>query len=164
MYEIMEAIGASAIGEFMAASPFAFPAVETVHVIAITTVIGFIAVVDLRLIGLASTGYPVTRLSRSLLPVTWIAFALAVVTGALLFASQPVTYFDNTAFRFKMVLILLAGLNMLAFHHGTMRGIAAWDRDGPIPAPARLAGLLSLAIWILVVAFGRWIGFTTSPF
>ena len=163
MYETLDAIAASPIGDYMAANAFAFPAVETVHVVAITTVIGFIAIVDLRLLGLASASYPISRLSRALLPTTWIAFALAVVSGALLFTSQPATYFDNTAFRIKMALILLAGLNMLAFHFLTMRNIEAWDKGGPVPAAARLAGLLSLLIWVVVVACGRWSGFTTSP-
>jgi len=164
MYELLDAIGASPIGDYMAANPAAFPTVETVHVVAITTVIGLIAIVDLRLIGLASASYPITRLSRALLPATWIAFVLAVITGALLFSSQPVTYFENTAFRVKMALIIFAGLNMMVFHFLTMRSIAAWDREGGVPVTAKLAGLLSLVTWVLVVVFGRWIGFTMSPF
>jgi hypothetical protein len=162
---LLDALSASAIGEFMAVNPLAFPAVETVHVIAITTVIGLIAIVDLRLLGLAGRSYSITRLSGAMLPATWIAFLLALVTGALLFASQPATYFDNTAFRLKIALILLAGVNMMVFHRLTMRNIAAWDgATGRIPLGARIAGGLSLIMWILVVAFGRWIGFTTSPF
>lgn len=164
MQETLEALGASPIGDFMAADPFAFPTVETVHVVAITLVIGFIAILDLRLIGVASTSYPVSRLSRALLPPTWIAFVLAAISGALLFMSQPATYFDNTAFRVKAALIVFAGLNMLAFHLFTMRGVPAWDKEGSLPPAARLAGLLSLLTWIGVVAFGRWIGFTMSPF
>lgn len=164
MHEILDAIGSSPIGDFMAADPAAFPAVETVHVVAITTVIGLIAIVDLRLIGLAAISYPISRLSRALLPPTWIAFLLAAISGTLLFMSQPPAYFDNMAFRIKIALILLAGLNMLVFHFITMRDIAAWDRGGSIPVTARLAGLLSLLIWIAVVACGRWIGFTIAPF
>jgi len=164
MIEILDALGASPIGDFMATNAAAFPAVETVHVMAITTVIGLIVIVDLRLIGLAAISYPITRLSRALLPATWIAFILSVITGALLFSTQPVTYFGNTAFRIKMLLILLAGINMLVFHRISMRSIASWDRDAPVPARARLAGLLSLVIWVAVVACGRWIGFTTAPF
>jgi len=161
---VLEALSASPVGEYMAINPLAFPAVETVHVIAITTVIGLIAIVDLRLLGLAARSYSITRLSCAMLPATWIAFVLALMTGALLFASQPATYFDNTAFRLKIALILLAGVNMMVFHRLTMRNIASWDEAGSIPLGARAAGGLSLVIWILVVAFGRWIGFTTSPF
>jgi hypothetical protein len=164
MNELLEALGSSAIGDFMAVNPIAFPTVETLHVMAITAVLGVIAIVDLRLVGLAGTSYAITRMAKTLLPVTWIAFGLAVITGALLFSSQPLTYAGNFSFRMKLVLIAAAGLNMLVFHFVTMRGIAAWDRDAPVPLAGRLAGGLSILIWLLVVAFGRWIGFTMSPF
>lgn len=164
MYEILDAIAMSPLGDFMAASSYAFPAFETLHVMAITTVIGFIAIVDLRLLGVASLGYPITRLSRAMLPTTWIAFVISVISGIVLFTSQPAAYFDNTAFRVKILLILFAGINMVVFHFMTMRNIHEWDKGGSIPLGARLAGLISLIVWVLVVAFGRWIGFTNSPF
>lgn len=141
-----------------------FPWLEVGHVLSITTVVGTIALVDLRLLGVASTSYPVSRLTKTLLPVTWIAFGFALVTGALLFSSQPATYFNNFAFRMKMLMLIAAGLNMAAFHLLTMRGISLWDKDAPVPLAAKAAGFLSLIIWALIVAFGRWIGFTTSPF
>jgi len=164
MNELFEAIGSSAVGDFMAANPYAFPTVESLHVMAITAVLGVIVIVDLRLIGLAGTSYAITRMARTLLPATWIAFLIAVVTGALLFTSQPLTYAGNFSFRMKLALIAAAGLNMMVFHFVTMRGIAQWDRDAPVPFAAKLAGGLSIAIWLMVVAFGRWIGFTMSPF
>lgn len=164
MNELIEAIANSSIGIMMAENPIAFPWVETVHVVAITTVLGVIAIVDLRLLGLAGVSYPVSRLSNTLVPVTWVAFALAAITGALLFTSQPATYVENFAFQMKMLLLVAAGLNMALFHLFTMKGIAVWDKDAVLPIGARLAGLLSLVIWVLVVGFGRWIGFTMSPF
>lgn len=164
IHQYLEAVGNSPIGVFMAENPSAFPWAETFHVMAITTVIGVIAIVDLRLIGVASTSYPVSRLTKALLPLTWIAFACAVVTGLLLFSSQPLTYYDNFAFRMKMVLLVAAGFNMVVFHLLTMRGIALWDRDAPVPVAAKVAGILSILIWIMIVIFGRWVGFTMSPF
>ena len=161
---ILEAIGASPIGSFMAESSVAFPWVETAHVAAITTVIGVIAIVDLRLIGVASVSYSISRLTKALLPLTWAAFALAGVTGLLLFSSQPVTYFSNFAFRMKMILLVAAGLNMIVFHLVTMRGISLWDRDAPVPGAAKAAGIMSILIWVAIVVCGRWIGFTMSPF
>ncbi|MEO9133181.1 MAG: hypothetical protein ABI240_18495, partial [Sphingomonas sp.] len=125
---------------------------------------GVIAMVDLRLLGLASQSYSVSRLTKALLPITWVAFACAVVTGLLLFSSQPATYYANFAFRMKMLLLLAAGFNMVLFHIFTMRGIALWDRDSAVPPAARVAGLLSLITWVLVVGCGRWIGFTMAPF
>jgi hypothetical protein len=154
----------SAIGTLVRENGLVFPWLEVAHVLSITTVVGTIALVDLRLVGLASTSYPISRLTKALLPLTWIAFGFALVTGALMFTGQPTTYFNNFAFRMKMVLLLAAGLNMAVFHLLTMRGISLWDRDAPVPMAAKVAGILSMIIWALIVAFGRWIGFTTSPF
>ena len=135
-----------------------FPAVESLHVIAMAMVAGTIFIVDTRLIGLTSTRLPFTYVSHRLLPWTWGAFACAVVTGALMFISSAINYYGNTPFRVKMVLLLLAGLNMLAFQLVTFRGVAAWDSGRPPPA-ARTAALFSIALWGGVIGFGRWIGF-----
>ena len=163
-YELLQSINDSAIGTLVRENGLLFPWLEVLHVLAISVVVGSIAIVDLRLIGLASTTYPISRLTKSMLPMTWIAFAFALASGALLFSSQPINYFENTAFRGKMLLLLAAGLNMAFFHLLTMRGLALWDRDAPTPLAARIAGIMSILIWVLIVAFGRWIGFTLSPF
>lgn len=136
-----------------------FPAIETVHVIAFTTVVGAIAIVDLRLLGVLAHHRSVQRLTRELLPLTWGAFALAVVTGSLLFASNAVRYADNPAFQIKFAILALAGANMAVFHAGAFRHVDAWDEAERPPRGARFAGAASLALWIGVVAAGRFIGF-----
>lgn len=143
-------------------SPWAFPTIESFHVIAAALVVGTIVIVDLRLLGLASTGRAFSELSRDVLPWTWVAFAIAALTGALMFVSQPVDYFGNTAFRIKLALLVCAGINMVIFHFVTQRGIATWDQAAAPPA-GRIAGALSIAFWVVVVFFGRQIGFTMSP-
>ncbi len=126
-------------------------------------VFGTIMIIDLRLIGKASMNRTVTGLMGEILPLTWVAFALAVLTGALLFISQPVDYAANTAFRLKMVALAFAGLNMLAFHAGAYRHVATWDALTLPPTRARLAGAVSLTLWIAIIACGRTIGFTMFP-
>ena len=163
-YDFLQSLNDSAVGTAIREGETLFPWLEVAHVVAVTTVFGSILVVDLRLLGIASTTYPISRLTKSMLPLTWVAFIGALVTGSLMFCSQPINYFDNFAFRAKMLLLVAAGLNMIVFHLLTMRGIALWDRDAPTPLSARLAGVSSILIWVLVVAFGRWIGFTLSPF
>src|SRR5262249_21748680 len=115
---------------------------------------------DLRLLGVASRNRPVTRLIREVLPVTWSAFAVAALTGGTLFTSNAVEYAKNFPFQMKMVLMALAGLNMLAFHFVTYRSVATWDEAARPPPAARLAGACSITLWLGIVAFGRWIGFT----
>jgi hypothetical protein len=146
----------TAIGE----STWMFPTIETVHVLALTLVVGSISTVDLRLLGLTNKQRSITELTAETLPWTWVAFAVAAVAGLLMFCSKALTYYEDIPFRIKMVCMALAALNMLTFHALTARDIAKWDRGVPPPA-VKLAGALSLSLWIAIVAAGRWIGFTT---
>ncbi|MDB5461542.1 MAG: hypothetical protein JWO72_3283 [Caulobacteraceae bacterium] len=144
----------------------AFPVLEAVHVSAVMLVFGSICMMDLRLLGAASLSQPVTRLSDEVLPWTWTAFAVAVVSGSLLMSGQAGAYAVNAQFQLKMALMLAAGCNMALFHFGVWRGVDAWDRAVAPPARAKLAGFLSLALWIGVIVAGRWVGwtFSASPF
>lgn len=149
-----------AIAEWIRTTVRATPILESAHVVALCIVFGTILIVDLRLLGLPSTRRSFTRITNELLPITWWAFVAAAITGALLFTLNSLSYYGNTAFRVKMVLLLLAGVNMFVFHRYTMPSAAAWDRDAPPPAAARVSGAISLALWISVIFLGRWIGFT----
>ncbi|MBT2188193.1 DUF6644 family protein [Sphingobium nicotianae] len=160
---ILDAIAALPIGQYIAEDPVAFPWTETAHVICLVIVFGSILLIDLRLMGLASRDYSVNALTRTILPVTWVAFLGAAITGALLFSSNPHGYWGNFYFKAKMCLLLAAGVNMLVFHFVTQRR-APMDQPGVLPGGARLAGFISAVIWIAVIACGRWIGFTMSPF
>ena len=154
---------ATRASEFIRESEWAFPAIESVHVIALTLVIGTIAVVDLRLLEMASNNRAYAELAREVLPWTWGAFVLAAMSGTLLFISQPLAYFSNWAFRTKFVVLFLAGLNMLVFQLITGRNVSHWNRDAAVPRAAKIAATLSLVFWIAVVFFGRRIGFTMMP-
>jgi hypothetical protein len=136
--------------------------IEAVHVIALSLVFGTITVVDLRLLGVASRRRPFERLSSELLKWTWGAFALSALTGAMMFTTNARVYADNTAFRIKLVLLVLAGLNMLAFHLTDGRTVAVWDRRPSAPPLGRIAAALSIILWIAIIAAGRVIGFTTT--
>jgi hypothetical protein len=148
---------ARAIGE----NEVLFPWIESVHVLAIVLVVGTISIVDLRLLGVASLDLGVRRLMRDVIPYTWGAFAVAAITGLLMFSSDAVHYAHNFFFQGKLVLLALAGLNMAAFHLIGIRDIERWDTGtGQTPIAARAAATISLLVWIAVVAFGREIGFT----
>lgn len=157
---LVQSIEASGIAEWMRSSVKAMPIVESVHVLAAATVFGTILVVDLRLLGLPNTQRAFTRVSQEMLRLTWAAFALAAITGSLMFAANAHTYYINTAFRLKMLALLGAGLNMLVFQRITFRGVGTWDAGSPTPPAGRLAGALSILIWLTVIFLARWIGFT----
>ena len=84
---------------------------------------------------------------------------MAVCSGALLFSSNATHYWGTVPFRAKMLLIILAGINMMVFHATIHRSIDAWGRQPRTPRAAKISGAVSLGLWIGVVTFGRWIGF-----
>ena len=137
-----------------------FPLIESVHVVAICLVVGSVLAVDLRLLGLASTTRPVSRVIEGILPLTWAAFAVALASGSLLFISNATKYLENGYFVAKMFLIAAAGLNMAIFHLVNGKDLKRWENERRLPFQAKLAGGLSIVLWIAVVACGRWIGFT----
>lgn len=143
-------------------SLYLFPLIESVHVIGLTLVFGTIAIIDLRLLGLASTRRPFTAIASDVLRWTWLAFAITVATGLLMFVTSAGTYYQNPYFRGKMVLLLLSGVNMLAFELTARRSVQRWDQHLAGPTAGRVVATVSLALWISVIVLGRWVGFTTG--
>jgi hypothetical protein len=137
-----------------------FPFIESVHVLSICLVVGSILAVDLRLLGLASIRRSVSRVTHGILPLTWCAFVVAVASGGLLFISNATKYLGNGFFIAKLFLIGAAGLNMMIFHAISAKDLPRWENESRLPLPARLAGGLSILLWVAVVACGRWVGFT----
>jgi hypothetical protein len=164
--DLIQAVQATGVAEWVRSDPLAFPVLEGLHVASVMLVVGSIAMLDLRLIGVSSRNHAVTKLSDEVLPWTWASFAFAVVTGALLTTGQASAYAANPQFRWKLALMVLAGVNMLVFHLITWRSVQAWNTATPTPPAAKIAGLLSLGCWIAVVILGRWVGWTllSSPF
>lgn len=151
--------------EWLQATPLAvsisetwFPGVESIHVIALSLVVGTIFIVDLRLLGLSTPSLGIKYLAERVTPWTWKAFVLAAITGGLLFAANATTYYDNTPFRIKVVLLVLAGINMAYFQFVVFRDVDKWDAGRPAAA-ARFAGAMSILLWTGVIISGRWIGF-----
>jgi hypothetical protein len=157
---IVAGIEGLAVAEWMRSSLKAMPFVEAAHVLASATVFGTILIVDLRLLGFPSTQRSLRLVEHELLRLTWAAFFLAVITGALMFAANAATYFANTPFRLKMLALLAAGVNLAVFQLITFRTVANWDKDKPPPGAARFAGAASIVIWVAVIFLARWIGFT----
>lgn len=143
-------------------SLFLFPLIESAHVVGLTLVFGTIAIVDLRLLGLASTHRPFHRVSADVFKWTWTAFLLTVITGALMFITNANVYFHNGYFRAKMALLLLAGINVAAFELTAARTVRQWDAEPAAPPLGRAVATVSLIVWLAVIVTGRMIGFTTT--
>jgi hypothetical protein len=158
--ELVQAVQDSAVAQWMRHSLKAMPIVEATHVLAVALVFGTVLVVDLRLLGIPDSRRPFTTVSREMLRMTWCAFLVALITGALMFAPNALTYYDNTAFRLKLLALAGAGINMAIFELLTIRSVAGWNQDSRPPPAARTAALLSIVLWIAVIFLGRWIGFS----
>lgn len=135
-----------------------FPTLETVHVIAAAMVVGSILWVDLRMLGLGANSYPISLLSRELIPWTWCAFGIAAITGLGMFITRAAGHLENPAFQSKLVLLVLAGLNMVYFHFKVYKDVSQWDTAASTPASVKIAGFLSLLLWSGVMLAGRWVG------
>lgn len=162
---IWQQIEGSSLGVKIAEAEYLFPAIETVHVIALVTVIGVIALMDLRLLGIVARSKSVAAMERDTVPLTWTAFAIALISGLLLFVSKASTYMANPYFLWKMGLMLAAGMNMALFHLKWSKGMADWGKAGmPIPTAAKVSGLLSLGLWLIIPLCGRIVGFTLGVY
>jgi hypothetical protein len=160
LWEFISYFEDSSLADSIRENDVLFPLIESVHVVSICLVVGSILVVDLRLLGLASIHRSVSRVTSGVLPLTWCAFAVAAASGILLFISNATKYLENGYFVAKIFLICAAGLNMAIFHGISTRDLPRWENETSLPLPARLAGGLSILLWVLVVTCGRWIGFT----
>ena len=140
-------------------SLYMYPLVESTHVLSLTLFVGLTAMMDLRLLGLTMRAVPVSQVTTRLLPWIRIGFGVMMFTGVLLFYAIPVRNYQNIFFRVKMVLLVLAGLNVWYFHTRTERTVDAWDLAARTPKAARVAAIASLVLWASVVVTGRMIAY-----
>lgn len=151
--EWMRAIEETRISEVVRES--AFPYIEGTHVLALSLSVGMIAWFDLRLLGAAMRSRPVSEVYENLKGWMLAGFCVMFVTGALLFVAHATKAYESVFFRTKVALLLLAGVNAFTFHRIVKRRTPSWN-DAPVPpAAARMAGLMSLVLWLAVIAAGR---------
>jgi hypothetical protein len=137
-------------------STLLYPAIETSHLLLLAFSVGTIVWVDMRLLGWAMRREPLTDILQQLQPYTLTAFALAFATGLTLLSAEPIKCYNSPVFRFKMIALALAGVNAGIFHTTVYRSVAKWDQGVKVPPQAKLAGAMSLFLWTVVIALGRW--------
>ncbi len=156
---LLHGLNESAFSTHLRESDWTFSLIETVHVLSIAVMAGTIAIVDLRLLGVLFRQQRVSQLTVQVTPGTWIGFVLMAISGTLLFIAQPEKNAVNPAFQAKAVLLVLAGLNLIAFHRFVFRDVAAWDERPTPPLAVRLSGGASLALWATIIVLGRLIAY-----
>jgi uncharacterized membrane protein YhdT len=153
---IFTAIEKSPIGQGILASAWLFPAIEAVHLLALSVIGGAVLVVNFRLLGIGIVSQPVSRIARSARP--WMNWSLVVmlITGFLLFTSEATKCYYHFAFWFKMTCLLLA----CTFTYTLYKKVVMEDAATLTPFRAKLAALTSIVLWTGVGIGGRWIGFS----
>jgi hypothetical protein len=135
---------------WLATHPYAYPALETLHIVGIALLLGNLVLLELRVWGLAPE-LPLPPLARWAIGLALSGFALAGLSGLLMFAADPGEMLASRTFVVKMALVTLAGLNAAMFHaRGGLRQL-----DGV----ARLQTVVSLGLWLAVIICGRWIAY-----
>jgi hypothetical protein len=140
-------------------SEIAYSIIESSHVWSLCLFFGLTVMFDLRLLGWTMRKVPVSEFANRVLPWTIAGFIVMVISGTLLFYAIPLRSYQNLFFRAKVIMMLLAGLNVWLFHSRVYPGVIKWDLDPIPPKAARIAGAVSLALWIGVVVSGRMIAY-----
>lgn len=140
------------MAELLNSSPMVFPVLECIHIFGFILLAGSVALIDFRLLFAVLPGASPAELAEDMMPWNLAGLGLALTSGALLFASDPDHYYLNRAFQIKMAVLLIA----LGFDH-TIHKRAL--RSGS----AKLVPCISLALWMLVIGGGIFIGFVTGP-
>jgi hypothetical protein len=135
-----------------------YPALETSHYLGLACLVGGIMLIDLRLLGFARS-LPL-RSMIGLVPWVWAGFGINAVSGTLIFIYGATNFSGNSAFRLKLVLMLLAGINALIFTLAAARDGARWVDSGRVPVAIRLVATASFVLWLGVVTAGRWMAYT----
>jgi hypothetical protein len=142
-------------------SYYSFPVVEVIHVVTYGTFFGGMMMLDFRLLGVGRF-ISSQQTMRHILNIALYAFALAVLSGIVFFFVTPWEYPVNPIFQYKMMLILLAGINALWMHRYLLADIDQWDMNVKPPGRVRLSALVSICLWVGVVACGRLIAYSSS--
>lgn len=153
----------TSFGTLIRESTWAEPIIETIHVLTLTVFLGFVILLDLRLLDLALRRTPISRVFAQLNPWLFAAFAVMLVTGISLFAGDPVLFYGTLFFKVKMLMLLAAALNVVVFNFTLGRTLTQWDSLARTPTGAKITGIVSLVLWISVVACGRGIAYVLPP-
>ena len=135
-----------------------FPLLESIHVLAVTFMVGCVLVVDLRLLGWTARSESLPRMTAELVPWAWSAAVPAVLTGLALFISRPAAYAANPALQLKLLALLLLALNVFYYHRGLLPRLCARGTSPEGHLHVRLVGGTSLLLWLATLLAGRWIG------
>ena len=156
---MLEWLEATSLAASVRQATWFYPILEIIHITGLVLVTGTAMMFDLRLLGL-SKRLPVDALAQHLLP--WSRrglFFLVIPSGFLLFMSNAVELGNDFMFWLKMFLLFAAILNALRFHRITFKSVSGWHEFAPTPASEKVTTVISLTLWIAVIACGRLLAY-----
>jgi len=159
LQHLCQLLNDSSLGTMIRESDYAYSIIESVHVLAITLVVGTIAILDLRMLGVVLRPIAVTQIAQAVFPLTWTGFAVSFLSGFLLFWAESAKMYGNPSFRVKLILLALVGLNPLIFHSTVYRRVHEWESNDRTPWRARTAAIASLTLWSGIIIAGRAIAY-----
>jgi hypothetical protein len=150
---------------YMRESTWGEPIVESIHVLTLTLFLGFAVMLDMRLLGVVLKRRRMSEVLAQLNPWLFGGFTIMIVTGVMLFSADPVTFYYTHPpfFKIKMIMLILAGVNVLIFNATIGRKVAQWDLSPTTPGAAKVAGTVSIVLWVLIIAAGRAIAYVLPP-
>jgi hypothetical protein len=163
LVDLVHWINETAFSQYLRESELAFPLTEAVHLIGLGISVGTIVWVDLRLMGKVMRDVRVTEVVSRLEPWAIAGFAVMMLSGLFLFLGKPDNYYSTSAFKLKMLLLPLAGLNVLVFHRRVFPNVAQWDGDAIPPWQGRMVGAVSMSLWLVIIVLGRWTAYFADP-
>ncbi len=155
MESFVQAVEGSALNQWVIGSAWTWPIMETLHFIGLSLLLGALLIIDLRMAGFFRRINIVA--THKLLPWVFAGFGINLITGFLFVMGDPARYTANVGFRWKMVLLLVAGANALWFWFRINPLVKSWEPHGDTPLEAKTIAIVSLAVWFGVLLLGRLI-------
>ena len=156
LLSVVQWLNETSVSIYLRESELAFPLTEAIHLLGLGISVGTVLWVDLRLMGICMRGERVSEVVGRLEPWAAFGFTIMMASGLLLFLGKPETYYTTAVFRVKMLLLPVAGLNVLFFHRKIYPNVVQWDEEAVLPWQGRVVGLVSVAVWLGIIALGRW--------
>ncbi len=160
MQDVADFFTSSIVHKWIIEQFWIFPLCETLHFIGLSFLFGALLVVDGRVLGLCK--FVNMKEAMKFIPVAIVGFSVNLITGYFFMTSDPNNYIYNYGFQWKMVLVVLAGINALWFWFGEHKELLALADGEDAPFRAKVIALLSIVIWIGVIILGRMIPYTDS--
>lgn len=148
-------IADSSLNQWISDTYWLWPVLEIAHFMGLSMLLGALLIIDVRLLGMLRNfdAEPVKQLA----PLAWVGFLINFSTGTLFFVGDPMRYSVNIGFQLKMLLILIAGLNLVVYQIQVRPHRSGWNAASSTTTVARVVAVTSLMTWAGVLLLGRLI-------